>query len=443
MPDDLARRIEQTDPRLLLPPRSVAPDRLQLVDSWRLPASGPALIAALLQNAEDSWHFLPLLDDRFGLRRARAGDGWAAAAVGAMSMGAASGAERGGFAIRLAPGITSIDLPGVLSEKTVEASPDCEVILLGDAVRVRLDLLPLETTGKPFDVNAHLLSSGFDALTPSYGDVVWEAANHWVAPLLGIATPIDAMPLDEAFGRAAARHLRGGEDPEPTLELVRGLAQLLARLHTALAAPSALLEGPLTHSSPEAAAAMARTARDAVAEAVVLTDSDTQQHVRARRHAMRDAFNALAGSAGSPLLPAAPFVTLQQAYLSQLSRSAYLLDPLQLTSASQPRTPVADVASLLRSLNHVAHGAMRRLVGGGESVPVERVATWVGAVREVMVDEYRQTLEGLGQLALFDERLLLGLELEAECRALSYAARHLSTWSAVPDAGLLELLPPD
>jgi predicted trehalose synthase len=158
---------------------------------------------------------------------------------------------------------------------------------------------------------------------------------------------------------------------------------------------------------------------------------------------MRDAFDALAGSAGSPLLPASPFVTLQQAYLSQLSRSAYLLDPLQLTSASQPRTPVADVASLLRSLNHVAHGAMRRLVGGGESVPVERVSTWVGAVREVMVDEYRQTLDGLGQLALFDERLLLGLELEAECRALSYAARHLSTWSAVPDAGLLELLPPD
>ncbi len=143
MPGDLARRIEQTDPRLLLPPRSVAPDRLRLVDAWQLPASGPTLIAALLQNAEEGWHLLPLLDDRFGLRRARAGDGWAAAAVGALSMGTASGAESGGFTIRLAPGVTGIDLPGVLSEKTVEATPDCEVILLGDAVRFRLDLLPL------------------------------------------------------------------------------------------------------------------------------------------------------------------------------------------------------------------------------------------------------------------------------------------------------------
>jgi len=80
-------------------------------------------------------------------------------------------------------------------------------------------------------------------------------------------------------------------------------------------------------------------------------------------------------------------------------------------------------------------------VGGGESVPVERVATWTVAVRELFLEEYRGALAASDQSQLFDERLLLGLEIQAECRALTFAARHLSTWSKVPDAGLVELLP--
>jgi predicted trehalose synthase len=251
------------------------------------------------------------------------------------------------------------------------------------------------------------------------------------------------MPLDEAFGRAAARHLRGGEDPEPTLVLTRGLAKLLARLHIALATPSEQLAQPITFTTASDAAELASAARDAVAEAVVLTDADTQQHVRARRHAMREAFGALAQAVGSPRLPAAPFISLHQAYQPDDDEQSFLLDPLQLVRAASPRIPVADVAFLLRSLNHVAHGALRRLVGGGESVPVERVASWAQAVRAVMLEDYLQALEQAGHAELFDARLLLGLELEAECRSLSYAARHLSTWSTVPDAGLMELLPPD
>ena len=442
MPGDLARRIEQTDPRLLVPSGSVAPDQLRLVSSWVLPASGPVLIASLLQDAESGWHFLPLVDDSFGLRRARAGDGWAAAVVGAM-LDANAGAGSDGFLVRLAPDSSAIDLPGVLSERTDDSTPEFEVTLLGDSVRVRLNLLPDESDGPSFDVVSHLASAGFTSLTPSFGEIVWAAEGQWVAPLVGVASPINAMPLDEAFGRIAARHLRGGDDAEPTLELTRSLAQLLAGLHASLATPSSESASPLTFSTADDAAHMARAARDAVAEAVVLTDDRTQQNVRARTHAMRDAFDALANSSGTPLLPAAPFVTLRQAYHEQSAAGSLVLDPLQVTAAGKPRVPVADLASLLRALNHVAHGAMRRLVGGGESVPVERVSSWGRAVREVLLEEYRAALDASGHADLFDENLLLGLELEAECRALSYAARHLSTWSAVPDAGLLELLPPD
>jgi maltokinase len=443
VPGDLARRVAQTDPRLLVPSGAVAPDRLTVVDSWTLPAGGPPLILALAEDAEGRWHVLPLVDDVHGLRRAREGDGWATAALEVVTAppSASSPSADGGFQVRVASPDGAPQLGGIVSEVTVESSPVHEVVLVGDALRVRLDLRPGEASGSPIDVIEHVKASGFMTMGGLVGDIVWTDAGHWVAPIVGVAEPLVGVPLDEALGRAAARHLRGGEDPEPTLVLARGLALLLAHLHIALATPSAVIPEPLRQLTDAGAAAMSRAARDAVAEAVVLTDPDTQQHVRSRRHAMRSAFDALSGAAGTTLIPAAPFESLGQAHLAD--DTALILDPLQLTSAGQPRPAVADVAALLRAVNHVAHGAWRRLVGGGESVPVERVLTWSSAVRELLLAEYREALAAAGRTDLFDDRLLLGLEIEAECRALSYAARTLSTWSTVPDAGLLELLPPD
>jgi hypothetical protein len=441
---DLARRISHTHPRLLVPSGVVAPDRLTLVDAWTLPAGGPPLILALAEDAERRWHALPLVDDAPGLRRAREGDGWATAAVGVvLSDSVAADAEGTGFTVRQTRPDVTPDVGGFLSEFMAESSPVHEVVVVGKTVRIRLDLLPRETVGSAFDAISHLRMAGLTAMGPSAGDIIWVDPERWVAPIVGVAEPLAGMPLDEAFGRAASRHLRGGDDPEPTLVLARGLARLLADLHVALATSTKVAPQPLTMLTAPEAAAMSRAARDSVAEAAVLTDKDTQQHVRSRRQSMREAFQPLADAVGSPLLPAVPFVSLGQAYISEESAAKLHLDPLQLTSAEPTRPAVADVAALLRAVNHVAHGALRRLVGGGESVPVERVSTWALAVRELVLSEYRLALAEADQSALFDERLLLGLEIEAECRALSYAARTLSTWSTVPDAGLLELLPPD
>ena len=438
---DLARRVAHTDPRLLVPAGGVAPDRLDVVDAWELPAGGPPLSVALAQDAEQRWHVLPLVDDATGLRRAREGDGLAAGIVAQVA--AASGDETtkpGGFHVR-ARTHRPPELGGYVRESTAESSPVHEVTMVGDSVRVRLDLMPTEAFGPRFDVISHLRASGFTVVGRSAGDVIWIDGDRWVAPIAGIAEPLAGMPLDEAFGRAAARHLRGGTDAEPTLHLASGLARLLAALHVALATPTA--EWPVGTSAltEVAATEMARSARDAVAEAVVLTDDDTQRYVRARRDVMREAFAPLSEAAGTALLPAAPFTLLPQAFVDEAEGGGMTLDPLQLTSAESPRPAVADIAGLLRGLNHVAHGALRRLVGGGESVPVERVRTWAIAVREELLAEYRAALAEADMAWLFDEQLLLGLEIEAECRALSYAARNLSTWSTVPNAGLLELLP--
>ena len=125
----------------------------------------------------------------------------------------------------------------------------------------------------------------------------------------------------------------------------------------------------------------------------MLTDEDTQAHVRSRTASMREAFAQLVDAAGTPCLPPAPLVSLQQ--VSHVDAGdEFWLDPLLIVRATNVRPAAADVASLLRALNHIAHGAMRRLVGGGESVPVERVATWTVAVRELFLEEYRGALAG-------------------------------------------------
>jgi predicted trehalose synthase len=154
---------------------------------------------------------------------------------------------------------------------------------------------------------------------------------------------------------------------------------------------------------------------------------------------LRGWFAELARAEGAVTLPAVPLGSLEQ-FIDLDGRIT--LDPLLVQSGEGPHLAVMDIATLLREVTHVAHGALRRLVSGGDDVPAERVPTWVGAVRETLLERYEATLAAYGNDALFDRRLLRAFEIEAECRALIYASRELPTWSSVPDAGLLELLSP-
>ena len=245
MPSDLALRIEGTDPRLLLPQGTSTPDRLSLVDALELPSSGPRLLIALLIDAEGIWHALPLIDDSVGLRRARAGDGLALATADWL------GSHRGethstGFGARDGGSALQEVLTGAVSESTAQLDDLSELVVVGQRTRVRINLQPPETASPYVDVVSHLRSVGSTSLASSVGDVVWREPGHWIGPVFGVAESIPGKQLDEAFGIAASRHLRGGHDPEPTLVLTRGLAHVLASLHISLATSSALIPKPVT-----------------------------------------------------------------------------------------------------------------------------------------------------------------------------------------------------
>ena len=77
------------------------------------------------------------------------------------------------------------------------------------------------------------------------------------------------------------------------------------------------------------------------------------------------------------------------------------------------------------------------LLGMGSSF----YAASIAAAQDSFLDSYRTTLGSLGSLELLDERLLVPLRLQQECREFLYAVRHLPHWRYVPDAALLDLLP--
>jgi maltokinase len=93
-------------------------------------------------------------------------------------------------------------------------------------------------------------------------------------------------------------------------------------------------------------------------------------------------------------------------------------------------TPLRDVATLLRSIDHVGSAAARRTDGIDPS-------DWIERTREAALEAYEHRIG-----ARVDRALLHALELVAECRELVYAHRVVPEWAYVAQAGLARLLNP-
>jgi maltokinase len=90
--------------------------------------------------------------------------------------------------------------------------------------------------------------------------------------------------------------------------------------------------------------------------------------------------------------------------------------------------PLRDVATLLRSIDHVGSAAARR-AGGADPAP------WIDRTRAATLAAYERE-----HGAAVDRSLLHALEIVAECRELVYAHRVVPEWAYVAQAGLARLL---
>jgi len=106
-------------------------------------------------------------------------------------------------------------------------------------------------------------------------------------------------------------------------------------------------------------------------------------------------------------------------------------------------SPLRDVASLLRSLDHVARSAGRRAEqrhGGPIDRPGLDIEAWIERARERFLAAYAGGLRREGSQLTLDLDLLDAFEVAKECYEFSYAASVLPSWLWAPRDGMRWLL---
>ena len=108
----------------------------------------------------------------------------------------------------------------------------------------------------------------------------------------------------------------------------------------------------------------------------------------------------------------------------------------------RPDSPLRDVASLLRSLDHVARSAGRRAARreGAAARPGLDIDAWIERARERFLAAYAAELRRAGAPITVDLDLLDAFEVAKECYEFVYAATVLPSWLWAPREGMRWLL---
>jgi maltokinase len=233
------------------------------------------------------------------------------------------------------------------------------------------------------------------------------------------------------------RRLARGESPlEQAVAPAARLGELTGRMHQALASAG------VTRADDRLTARWTARAYDDLDAAVQLVDGPEGARLRARAGRIALAFAAFRECVGTPLIHVHGDLHVGQV-LRHGDPAEYVVTDfdgnpvLAPQERSAPQPAALDVAGMLASLDHVGRVVVRRT----EGVDAALVREWTSAAQDAFLAAYSATLTSLGSLELLDERLLVPLRLQQECREYLYAVHHLPHWRYVPDAALVDLLP--
>jgi maltokinase len=277
------------------------------------------------------------------------------------------------------------------------------------------------------------------------------AVTGWEAPVSAVADALRAGVAERAG--SSADPVLDDRTGSALLPEYRALGQATAALHAELAA--ALPTRPATAADRAAWRAEAEETLSAAA-AVDPAFAAAAGEVRARLAALEGGAGgsgasasgasgtresgatgtrgggASAGGAETPLLTRVH----GDLHVAQFLRSGERLsvidfegDPTRpLASRRALDTPLRDLASLLRSIDHVGSAASRRV---GWTPP----DAWIAAARAAALAGYAER-----SAVPVDHALLHALELAKECGEAVYASRQLPEWAYVAPRGLRRLL---
>jgi maltokinase len=229
-------------------------------------------------------------------------------------------------------------------------------------------------------------------------------------------------------------------DPAGLLDRLRALGEVTGELHTALGSES---EDPAFSPDEPSVESLALLTADVDEQIerlfVELPETEDTAPIAGRGQDVRDKLQALSHiGAGGRVIRTHGDLHLGQTMLTD--RGWVILDfegePARpLPERRLKRSPLRDVAGMLRSFSYAAAGV--RILRGAE--PPE---DWESRARETFLDGYRDRVDAAllppGQQAT--EQLLAVFELEKAIYELRYELNNRPEWVGIPVAGIVRLL---
>lgn len=357
----------------------------------------------------------------------------------AMAMAALAPAGEGSVAERVARSV----------ERPLGADQSNSSAVVGERLLVKLFRRLQPGLNPDLEMNAYLAEeAGFGAVPRLAGYVELVTPNGVETVALVSEHVADAMDAFEDLAERLTNWLLapGEVTVEFASAVVDELGRLTAGLHATLAAARIPGFEPRPATRDELRAWHRAADRQLEASLAALTGPDHAE-VRAAAPAIAAAFTVYEAMAASPLLTRIH----ADLHLGQLlaSPDGFLIidfegEPARpIAERSGLASPLRDVASMLRSLDHVAGSAERRAVArnGG---PLDHVGLdvdgWRRRARERFLAAYRAGLREGGAPIEVDEDLLRAFEIEKETYEFGYAATYLPSWMWAPREGMARLL---
>jgi maltose alpha-D-glucosyltransferase/alpha-amylase len=399
------------------------------------------------------------------LRVAAGGDGTARALLAAVAEGraiAAVGRERerpgpvsailvcraAAALADLVPGAPNLPAAvGGLAERELGADQSNSSSVLGEAVLLKV-YRRLESGLNPeLELVAYLTEeAGFPAVPPlaGYVEMVSAAAGTSTVAVAQAFVADGADAYETIAESLTAWLLAPGEvSVEFASEVAEDLGTLTAGLHAALAGAMGIPDFEPRPATRDELRAWARAARVQLSRAIDVAPGEAGRllHDLAPRIAAElTVFEAL---------PSPPLLTRVHGdyHLGQvlIAPDGYRIvdfegEPTRsLDERRAHHSPMRDVASMLRSLDHVGRSAGRRAEarnGGRLESPGLDLDGWLRRSRVRFLDAYRKGLREAGSPIAVDPALIRAFEIEKECYEFIYAATYLPTWLWAPTEGM-------
>ena len=336
---------------------------------------------------------------------------------------------------------------GDAPERDIGADQSNTSVILGEQVVLKAYRRIQSGINPDLELTAFLTEeAGFGAVPPLAGFAEVISARFGTATVaIAQAFVVDGADLYESVAEAlAAWILAPGEvTVEFATEVAADIGALTAGLHAALAS-SAASQGfePRDATADE----RRRWATDAAAQleyAVAITPDDAGKALRALSATIADELARLDAPSDAPLLTRVH----GDYHLGQLLLAPdgyWIIDfegqpTRSLDDRRAHQSPLRDVASMLRSLDHIGRSARRRAAdrnGGPVESPGLDIEAWLRRSRERFLEAYRAGLRGSGAPIAVDPDLLRAFEIDQEVHEYVYASTWMPSWLWAPDESM-------